>query len=232
MSEISYFRKYDTNSIVDRLKELRKREHITQQDLANKLSVNRTLVVAWENPKHKAFPSLDQMLQLCNIYGCELSYLLCEQECTVKDIQAIQDYTGLSEPSIRLLHDLKKNNRRPQLAAVNSILSDSGCNVLDYWAIAMGAQVSIKTDLAKMPELLDSDDIERISDYEAKLVSHQNHLSFIKDKAMEAFERLMEESSQLGKTEGVLNKKIQELVSVLMRTNGMTRREDQHGEHN
>ena len=222
MSQIDNIHKYDPARIIAHLRSLRNKANLSQEELGAKMNVHRTTVVRWENPDDKAFPTLEDMLKLCNLYDCDLSYLLCEQECTVKDIQAIQDYTGLSERAIRLLHDLKtleeeNPNRRGPLAAVNSIISDSGLEFLAYIQSVIGAKIMVNMQLTEIPESLNPHDMGAISEYENKMEFCRTHLNFTKEEAVEALRRFMQESLQLGKTENALNQKIKELISILMR---------------
>lgn len=51
-----------------KLIELRKKNYLTQDELANRISVSRTLVTKWETGKR--IPTSDTILKLCPILGC------------------------------------------------------------------------------------------------------------------------------------------------------------------
>lgn len=51
-----------------KLIELRKKNDLTQDELANRISVSRTLVTKWETGK--SIPTSDTVLKLCPILGC------------------------------------------------------------------------------------------------------------------------------------------------------------------
>ena len=96
-------KEYDIKAIGKRISDLRGKR--TQKDIAGPLNVTRQTISKWERGEGE--PSFFDMLRLCNVLGCELSYLLGETECTTRDLQGVQDYTGLSEGTISALHDLK-----------------------------------------------------------------------------------------------------------------------------
>ncbi len=62
------------------LKELRKKQGYTQQELANILKVAKTTVSTWERGAAK--PRMDVARQLANIYGVTLSQLVGEGSVT------------------------------------------------------------------------------------------------------------------------------------------------------
>ena len=220
MLQNSGFQKYDSERLITRLKEVRVNNHLTQEELAEKLDISRDTVIRWENPKHKALPSLEELIKLCNLYECELSYLLCEQECTIKDTQAIRNYTGLSERAIEVLHEIKlldENNpsRVSQLIAVNSMISESGLEFLAYIQSVIGAKVLLDSKLAEAPDNLNVEDIGIVADFESMLESCRNHLNIMKDEAIEALRRFMQDSLKLRQTEKAATKRINELISIL-----------------
>lgn len=61
-------------SFSTRLKELRKRERLTQQDLADKLNVDRTSVGKWETDRNLA--NNDILQKICSMFNVSMDYLL------------------------------------------------------------------------------------------------------------------------------------------------------------
>lgn len=55
------------------LREYRKRNQLTQEDVANQLNISRQAISAWEN--NLSCPDLDNLLRLHNLYGFSLDYL-------------------------------------------------------------------------------------------------------------------------------------------------------------
>ncbi|MDY5439410.1 MAG: XRE family transcriptional regulator [Eubacteriales bacterium] len=67
----------------ERLKELRKSNHLTQQTLAEMLNVDRTTVVKWESDKNLA--NQDILDFLCDKFGVTLDYLLGRNNILIKN---------------------------------------------------------------------------------------------------------------------------------------------------
>lgn len=59
-----------------RIKELRESKGMTQEVLANKLSVKRTTVSMWESGE--SMPRADKLAPLARLLGCTVDELLCE----------------------------------------------------------------------------------------------------------------------------------------------------------
>lgn len=100
---------YDWKAIGKRIKQERLAAGIkSQSDFAEKLSLSeksRQTIGKWENGK--TLPSLVDFTFMCNIFKCELGYLLCEYDCKTREATDIQAVTGLSENAINLLSNLK-----------------------------------------------------------------------------------------------------------------------------
>ena len=65
----------------DRLKELRKEKKLTQQELANKVGVNRVTYTNWENGKRE--PELDKVVELATELNSTLDYLLGKTDTNI-----------------------------------------------------------------------------------------------------------------------------------------------------
>ena len=59
-------------NVGSKLKILRKQKKITQQELADKLSISRASVSNWEIGRRK--PNLHELATICDFYGVDLSY--------------------------------------------------------------------------------------------------------------------------------------------------------------
>lgn len=60
--------------LADNLVYFRKREGITQEQLAERLDVSRQTVSKWESAA--AYPEMDKILQLCDLFSCSMDTLL------------------------------------------------------------------------------------------------------------------------------------------------------------
>lgn len=94
---------YDFEKIAQRIKAVRIDKNITQAYVAKKCNVSRSTVIKWE--KGESFPELNSMLKLCNLYDCELGYLLCESgyENGKRETTDICKATGLSQEAVETL---------------------------------------------------------------------------------------------------------------------------------
>ncbi|MBQ9013587.1 MAG: helix-turn-helix transcriptional regulator [Bacilli bacterium] len=59
---------------MNRLKELRIKKNIKQQDLAKALNVTKQSVSNWENGKR--LPNIEILILLADFYNCSLDYLV------------------------------------------------------------------------------------------------------------------------------------------------------------
>lgn len=63
------------NGIGDRIKELREDNHMTQDELAAKLCVNRATISGYET--NKILPPLDALVLIADTFNVSLDYLAC-----------------------------------------------------------------------------------------------------------------------------------------------------------
>lgn len=64
--------------IKNRLKELRKEYHLTQEELANKLKITRQTVIAIEKGKYN--PSLNLAFKFARLFDCKIEDIFIYQE--------------------------------------------------------------------------------------------------------------------------------------------------------
>lgn len=92
-----------------------------QSDFAVALGLkedSRQSVGSWENGIR--FPSLDMFLKMCEIFECEIGYLLCEFDCKTKEQTDVQKATGLSNKSINRLFLFRTRNKETNAFVFNS----------------------------------------------------------------------------------------------------------------
>ncbi len=90
--------------ISDILKLLRMRKGLTQTELAKKLNITRSSVNAWE--LGISVPSIQYLLELSNLFGVSVDYLLGQKRETTMSI------AGLSEKEVGILSELAEHFRR------------------------------------------------------------------------------------------------------------------------
>ncbi len=77
---------------MNRLKELRKQKKLTQQELADEISVSKITVLRWENGERQIKP--DKAQQLADYFGVNVGYLLGYSE--YKELEKALDKTIFS----------------------------------------------------------------------------------------------------------------------------------------
>lgn len=103
--------KYNKEKIAQRIKDERIKAGLTQQELADTVFHDRQLIIKWE--KGDSFPSLEDMLNLCNVFHCELGYLLCEfDDCKTYDEQFCHEFLGISPDSVSRLIEWKNSPQK------------------------------------------------------------------------------------------------------------------------
>ena len=100
------------NTVIEKLKKLRKNKKITQEQLAEKLDVSRSKVSSWETNKRDM--SITEAIKLANIYEVSLDNLFDINKIT-KD-----EYIKISE---KFLKD--SNIKLKEKVAIIELLRDS-----------------------------------------------------------------------------------------------------------
>ena len=65
----------DFRKVGKKISELRRRQNLSQDDLAERMYVSRQLVSKWENGT--GVPKIDHVIDLCTILGVGFEELLC-----------------------------------------------------------------------------------------------------------------------------------------------------------
>ncbi len=98
----------DMTSFSERLKELRKRNNLTQQELADKVGTNRVNVTKWETGRTE--PTLENIVKLSKILDTTTDELLGKNinfGDTILNKKYKYDLSVLKESDIQNLYDLK-----------------------------------------------------------------------------------------------------------------------------
>ena len=90
-----------------RLKELRKKTKMTQQELGDKISVTKVSICCYE--KGTRVPSLETLIDISNLFDVSLDYLVGNDRYIVSE-QSSGYGMRVSNADILLLKELKKNN--------------------------------------------------------------------------------------------------------------------------
>lgn len=93
------------NQLAQQIKKLRTGQNLSQDDLAEKLYISRQAVSKWENGE--ATPDIDKLVQLAEIFGVSLDYLVLgkepEKEIVVEQRGKMNGWEYLYEESKRPL---------------------------------------------------------------------------------------------------------------------------------
>lgn len=88
-------------SFGEKLKILRKKEHLTQKAFANNLNVSLDTIKNWEQGYN--YPSVDMLVTIAEYFKCDFDFLLGHQKTPNKVYEHISQYTGLSEEKTKEL---------------------------------------------------------------------------------------------------------------------------------
>ena len=89
--------------IGERIRYERKTLGLSQERFAEELDRERALIGRWE--RGERLPSLEDLINMCELFQCEVGYLLCEEgyENKTRTVTDICKSTGLSEEAVKLL---------------------------------------------------------------------------------------------------------------------------------
>ena len=108
---------------IARMKELRKKQGIDQVELAKRMNLARSTIAMWETGRSS--PSLDMLIQLCEILGCTTGYLLGVEDVPyhITDDSADQARQELfDDPDRRALLDLAKHGSPEAVRQVAAVI--------------------------------------------------------------------------------------------------------------
>ena len=106
-----------------------KRKIISQTDFAAIIDVeSKDTVSQWERGRT---PPMDKMLLMCDLFNCEIDYLLCAQDYKTKEATDIQEATGLHEYSITCLQRYRDYMNNSSCASINELNFDL-LDFIDY----------------------------------------------------------------------------------------------------
>lgn len=107
--------KYDWKKIGRRIQKERKLLGLSQDEFCDKAGiVKRATLSKWENGTGGEI-TVGMLTAMCEVFDCELGYLLCEYDCKTRAATDISQQTGLSEEAVKNLsnlHDLKEQAAR------------------------------------------------------------------------------------------------------------------------
>lgn len=105
----------------ENLKNLRKRNNLSQEGLAEKVNVSRQSVSKWENGE--AYPEMNNILELCKIFKCQINDLVND---SIIDLDSLDEEVKMSIVKFKK----EKQKKVKTLSKIISVLSKIGQIVL------------------------------------------------------------------------------------------------------
>ena len=120
----------NTDLIGERIKAERKRQNWTQKQLAEKIKTySEKTLRDWE--KGNTNISVDGLIELSNLFGCDVNYLIGTYDYRTKESEDICKTTGLSEEAVKVLVKLKKH-REHSFPSYHETLSAEKLKFISY----------------------------------------------------------------------------------------------------
>lgn len=106
-----------------RLKELRKKYHVSQQALGREMGVSRSTVAMWEQGTN---PGLDMLARLAARFDVSVNYLIGVEESDQQKNTAADTGSGVKGEIIGMLDDLREDEQIQARDYLEWILSRRG----------------------------------------------------------------------------------------------------------
>lgn len=115
---------YDLKAIGKRIKKERIENGFKNQGAfakeMNYSQESRQTVANWENGK--TLPCLEDLLKMCELFGCELGYLLCEHDNKTREATDVCKALGISKEAEAELKKIKNSDYRETLITLSQMI--------------------------------------------------------------------------------------------------------------
>lgn len=144
---------YSWHIIGERIRKNRKEKGLSQEQLAEYLEqittspTKRQTVAGWENGK--PVKKIEQLTALCEIFDCDMAYLLCECDSRRIVSQQVAPALGLSEKALDNLITANKNHN-PYVHILSELLEDE--SILNYISSCTTADYGHISTIVKIPD--------------------------------------------------------------------------------
>lgn len=192
---------YDKKAVGERIRKERIAAGFkSQSKLALELGYSvdsRQSIGAWE--KGERLPSLDDFIKLCEIFECELGYLLGEYDCKTRTATDITAATGLSEKAVNKLIQTNRSERSEIMGTLRLMIEhEDFLNLLSavhvhFWNFKKGRFKIDPDDAARMADVMGCEKTEVNRYVEA---SSKSLLESIFSRIVENLENAEEKSTQ------------------------------------
>ena len=176
--------------INNRIGQLRLKLGLSGREFAEKLGVTRSTVNNWETGGYNV--KADDIEKICNTFNVSADWLIGISDVKNPEttVQAIHDYTGLSEQAIEVLHNMNSEYR----TALMPLFEDPSIEVVGgYRVFALWSVIHADTSDRKPWSLTDGGDISFHEDGSIHLSAKEaakNHI----DRATRHIGKILESS--------------------------------------
>lgn len=109
--------------IGSRIKECRKEKKLSQDYIAECCGVDaRQTIGKWENGA--STPTIEQLYILCDLFDCDIGYLLGEYDGKTRTIDDVQKHISLSQEAIKKLLKWSNDSNSPVMACLDALLCE------------------------------------------------------------------------------------------------------------
>jgi len=126
---------YTQEKIAIRIKAERNAADLSMEELAERVNVSRNTIAVWEKQgkdKGGRIPQLSDLLNMCNVFKCELGYLLGEHDCKTRTATDVKAKTGLNDETVNTLFDFLHTGDVKYACILNTLLNQKhGLRVLN-----------------------------------------------------------------------------------------------------
>ena len=135
----------------DNLKLLRKERKLSQEDLAEKMNVSRQSVSKWETGE--AYPEMNNILQLCKIFGCNINSLVNE---SIEDVNSLDEEIKMSVVKFKDEKQRKVKGISKAITVIAKIMKiiviiGAACTALAAIAVPIvGANIKVENNQLKV----------------------------------------------------------------------------------
>lgn len=113
---------HNFESIGKRIKKARENAGLSKASVARSLDFDQyQTVYNWE--EGKATPSIKTLLKLCDLFDCDLGYLVGEYSCPRMDLSVAHESLGLAPDALSILQGMNENGNQKELDLISEFIT-------------------------------------------------------------------------------------------------------------
>lgn len=164
------------------LSKAREAANLTQQDLADKLNINRVMITYWENGTRT--PQIKDLITLCKILNVSSDYILGmnDNPSTNTDLSNITKFTGLNISALGILHFYSPLGEWEKREIINNLICTPNSDLCfeDFLQSALEYKYAIEKENtlnSKVNEIIKEIRITKNLENYRKLLCDLNHIN-------------------------------------------------------